>query len=116
MATQDTTTKSGTGPSSEDYEKEIRAEMAEIRKDIATLTSTLGKYGKARAEDLQDSASEMTDEMLEESRRAVKKLGKQVSRLEKEMETKVRENPLPWFLGAIGLGLVVAMMMGRNHD
>ncbi len=98
------------------YEDEIRGEMAEIRSDIAALTKSLGKYGKARAEGLQDRASEWSDEMLAESRRAAKKLGKQVSRLEKDMELRVREHPLQWFLGALGLGLVISMLIRRNND
>jgi ElaB/YqjD/DUF883 family membrane-anchored ribosome-binding protein len=98
------------------YEKELRAEMAEIRSDLAALTKTLGQYGKARVDDLQDNANDFTEEMMAESRRAVKKLGKQVTRLEKNMETNVREHPLQWFLGAVGLGLVITMLAQRNHD
>ena len=116
MATTATDTKSNSNPPVTEYEEEIRTEMAEIRNDIAALTKTLGKYGKARVDGLQDSASDFTDEMVAESRRAVKKLGKQVSRLEKDMESNVREHPLQWFIGALGLGLVVTMLMRRNHD
>lgn len=116
MATTATDTKSNTKPPVSEYEEEIRAEMAEIRNDLAALTKSLKQYGKARIDGLQDSASDFTEEMLAESRRAVKKLGKQVSRLEKDMESNVREHPLQWFLGALGLGLVITMLMRRNHD
>lgn len=116
MATAEKETKSNGNPGIAKYEDEIRAEMAEIRNDIAALTKSLGEYGKARADGLQASATDFTEEMLEESRRAVKKLGKQVSRLEKDMESNVREHPLQWFVGALGLGLVLTMLMRRNHD
>ena len=117
MATPATETKSNGNPPVSEYEKEIRAEMAEIRTDIAALTKSLKKYGKAQVDGLQDSATDFTEEMLAESRRAVKKLGKQVSRLEKGMESNVREYPLQWFLGALGVGLVITMLTTRrNHD
>lgn len=98
------------------YEKELRAEMAEIRSDLAALSKTLGQYGKARVDGLQDSATDFTDEVMTESRRAVKKLGKKVTRLEKNMESNVREHPLQWFLGAVGVGLVITMLAQRKHD
>ncbi|MCI2395974.1 hypothetical protein MN186_16190 [Aliiroseovarius sp. N1F302] len=65
---------------------------------------------------MQANATDFTEEVLDESRRAVKKLGKQVFRLEKDMESNVRENPVHWFLGALGVGLVFTMLMRRNHD
>jgi len=98
------------------YEKDVRAEMAEIKSDIAALTKALTGYGKARADGLQDRATEWTEDVLTESRKAFKKLEKQVSRLEKDVETNVREHPLQWFLGAVGVGLVIAMLVGRNRD
>ncbi|MGJ8606031.1 MAG: DUF883 family protein [Marivita sp.] len=116
MATSAKDTESNSKQPIADYEKEIRAEMAEIRTDLAALTKALGKYGKARVDGLQDDASDLTEEMIAESRRAVKKLGKQVSRLEKDLESNVRENPLQWLLGAMGVGLVITMLMRRNHD
>ncbi len=116
MATAEKETKSNGNPGVSGYEDEIRAEMAEIRNDIAALTKSLGKYGKARADDMQASATDFTEEMLAESRRAVKKLGKQVTRLEKNMETNVREHPLQWFLGAVGVGLLVTMLTQRKSD
>ncbi|WP_289069564.1 hypothetical protein [uncultured Aliiroseovarius sp.] len=76
----------------------------------------MGEYGKARADGMQANATDFTEEVLDESRRAVKKLGKQVFRLEKDMESNVRENPVHWFLGALGVGLVFTMLMRRNHD
>ncbi|WP_415183025.1 DUF883 family protein [Phaeovulum sp.] len=116
MATAGAESKPDTQADFSAYEEEIRADMADIRKDIAALTKTLGKYGKARADGLQIDASDFTEEMLTESRRAVKKLSKQVAKLEKNMKANVQENPLQWFLGALGLGLVIAMLVRRNHD
>ena len=116
MATPSTDTKSSGTSDAPDYREEVQAEMAEIKNDLAALTKSLAKYGKARAEGLQDRAFEWSDEMMEDSLQAIKKLRKQVSRLEKDMETNVREHPLQWILGAVGLGLVIAMLMGRNRD
>lgn len=109
MAAKDTATTDAAG-----YEKELRAEMAEIREDIAALTTTLKGYGKARASDLQDEAREFTDEVIADSRKALKKLNKQVAKLESNMETHVREHPLQWFLGALGVGLVLTMLMRKG--
>lgn len=99
---------------SEALEKELRSEMAEIRKDIGTLTTTLKDYGKARASDLQDDARTATDEVIEESRRALKKLNKQAAKLESKLENHVRDHPLQWFLGALGVGLVLTMLMRKD--
>jgi ElaB/YqjD/DUF883 family membrane-anchored ribosome-binding protein len=106
--------KSNDNPGSADYEDEIRAEMAEIRNDILALTKSLKGYGKARANELEDRAYNASDEARAEAKRALKKLGKQVANLEKDMEVKVREHPLQWFVGALGVGLVIAMMMRRD--
>ena len=99
-----------------DYEAEVRAEMAEIKSTLAALTKSLVDHGKARVDGVQDQASDWSDEVLAESRRATKKLGKQVSRLEKNMEATVREHPLQWFLGALGIGLLVAMLVQKSRD
>lgn len=105
-------------PSSElsEYEDGIRVEMAVIRDDLAALTQSLSEYAKARKEDLQDRATEWSDEMLVDSSRAVKKLGKKVARLEKDLEVKVSENPVHWLLGALGVGLLVTMMFRGKGD
>ena len=110
MATTDSTRAAS------EYEREIRAEIAEIKSDIAALAKSMGNYGKARVDGVQDSATDLTEELMAESRRAVKKLGKQVSRLEKDMESNVREHPLQWFLGAVGVGLVITMLTQRTRD
>jgi ElaB/YqjD/DUF883 family membrane-anchored ribosome-binding protein len=115
MATTASESKSNGHPKTSEYEAEIRAEMAEIRNDIAALAKSVGGYGKVRATDLQDRATEMSDEVLNESRRALKKLGKQVASLEKDMEVNVREHPLHWFLGALGVGMVFAMLVRRGE-
>ena len=115
MATTSSETKSDSHSKASEYEDEIRAEMAEIRNDIAALAKSFGGYGKVRATELQDRAAEMSDEVLNEARRALKKLGKQVSNLEKDMEVRVREHPLQWFLGALGVGLVFAMLVRQRE-
>ncbi len=115
MATATTDAKAN-GNTASEYEDEMRAEMAEIRTDIAALTKSMSGYGKARAENLQDRAVEWSDDVRDETRRAVKKLGKKVTNLEKDLEVKVRENPLQWFLGALGVGLVLTMLVGRSKD
>jgi ElaB/YqjD/DUF883 family membrane-anchored ribosome-binding protein len=99
-----------------DYEAEVRAEMAEIKATLAAMTKSLVEYGKARVDGVQDQASDWSDEVLAESRRATKKLGKKMSRLERDMETTVREHPLQWFLGALGIGLVVAVLVQKSRD
>ena len=99
-----------------DFEAEVRAEMAEIKSTLTALTKSLVDYGKARVDGVQDQASDWSDEVLAESRRATKKLAKQVSMLEKNMETTVCEHPLQWFLGALGIGLVVAMLVQKSRD
>lgn len=115
MATTASEAKSNDQPKATEYEAEIRAEMEEIRQDIAALAKSVSRYGKVRKADLQDRASDMSEEILEESRRALKKLGKQVKGLEKNMEADVREHPLQWFLGALGIGLVFAMFARRGE-
>jgi len=115
MATTVSETKSNSAPKASEYEDEIRAEIAEIRQDIAALVKSVGGYSKARKTDFQDRAAEMSEEALNDSRRALKKLGKQVKDLEKNMEAEVREHPLQWFLGAVGIGLVFAIFARRGE-
>lgn len=115
MATTAPETKSNGHPNLTDYEAEIRTEMEELRRDIAALSKSARGYGKVRVTDMQDRAAEMSEEVLKDSRRALKKLGKQVASLEQDMEVKVREHPLQWFLGALGIGLVFAMLVRRGE-
>lgn len=116
MADNAKDTKLGSTPDAPEFQDEIQAEMAEIKSNLAALTKTLAKYGKTRADGLQDRAAEWSDDLMAESRQAVKKLRKQVSRLEADVETNVRNHPLQWFFGALGLGLVVAMLVRRTPN
>ncbi len=115
MANSAPETKSSGHPKASEYEEKFRAEMAEVRHEIAALAKSIGGQSKERVADLQDRAAEMSEEVLDESRRALKKLGKQVANLEKDMEVRVREHPLQWFLGALGVGLVFAMLVRRGE-
>ena len=51
MATTVSETKSNSAPKASEYEDEIRAEIAEIRQDIAALVKSVGGYSKARKTD-----------------------------------------------------------------
>lgn len=115
MAIKVSETKSNSAPKASEYENQIRAEIAEIRQDIAALVKSVGGYGKARKNDLQDRAAEMSEEVLNDSRRALKKLGKQIKNLEKNVETEVRDHPLQWFFGAVGIGLLFAVFARRGE-
>ena len=116
MTTVGTETKANGSPAASGLEKEVRAEIAEIRRSLAELTELLVGYGKAGADGLEDRASDWSNEALAELRRATRKLGKQLSRLERDMEVKVREHPLQWFLGALGIGLVFAVLAQLSRD
>ena len=101
----------GTAGSAHGTANEIEAELAAIRKDLSELAKSLLALGKGRSEEAQ----EMSAVMIEGARKAIADLRTQLDSLEATVEDKVRSHPVPWFLGALGFGVILALIQRRNH-
>ncbi len=111
MVTTSTDTKLNAGSNAGRAAFDIHDELAELRADIAALAKSVGKYGRSRADDMQHRAHDLPDELLDDTRLALKRMRQQISGLERNLEGNVREHPLQWFMGAAGLGLLIAFFI-----
>ena len=109
------TSASTTGPKAAetDIGKEIAAELAQIRQDVAALGKTLGQYGKARIGALPDLATESSEEAIKNARRALKEIRREMNAIEAGLEKRVAEHPAQSLLIALGLGFLVAFLIRR---
>ncbi len=105
----------GTAGSAHGTANEIEAELAAIRKDLSELAKSLLALGKGRSEEARAQAQEMSAVMIEGARKAIADLRTQLDSLEATVEDKVRSHPVPWFLGALGFGVILALILRRNH-
>lgn len=92
----------------------IEAELAALRKEVSALARSLSAFGKTKVDDLSDRAQEMSEDLLQGKRRAIKALRKQLNDVEQSVEKNVKEHPLSWFFGALGLGVLVALLVRRS--
>jgi ElaB/YqjD/DUF883 family membrane-anchored ribosome-binding protein len=115
MATSDP--KSDSKPAGDRLSADLEKEIAEIRADLAALTKTLGRYGKDRAGELGDQASDMTKDMVDEAVRLLRGLRNRLGEVEAEAEASLRDHPNQWvggFLGVLGLGILLGLLFRRR--
>lgn len=113
MSIAPTSGKSETSSAGSTSSEEIAAELAALRADVAALAKSIGGYGKARAAEFRSSAEAASEDLLDNSRKALKDIRKQIDELEGELETRVREHPLQTLMIALGLGVLISLIIRR---
>ncbi|NNU81749.1 DUF883 family protein [Halovulum dunhuangense] len=107
-------TKTSETRSSDDTAREIEREVAQLREDLATLTRSLRDHGTARFDEAKHRVEDMSDEAMAETLRVVRDLRKRITTIERDLEGNVRENPMSWVLGALGMGLLFGLLFSRR--
>ena len=113
MVNASTSVKGEASSASAASSEEFAAELAALRADVAALAKSVGGYSKTRAAELRDSAEAATEDLLVNSRKALKDLRKQIVELEGGLETRVKEHPLQTLMVALGLGILLSLIIRR---
>ena len=87
---------------SEDYDA-LKADIAQLRKDIQSLAGHSGEYVK-------DRSSSAFEKRVERGRDYAEQAGEKASSARDYMETKVRDNPLASVGIAFGTGVLLAAL------
>lgn len=95
--------------------QDIEAALAAIRADLADLARSVRLFGQDSANAARAEASAMTTEMVAAARKSIAELRAELDRLEKRLEENVADKPLPWLVGAMGLGALIALALRRNR-
>lgn len=111
MAVAQATTKAGAD--AEQASHHFEKELAELRRDVAALARSVVDLGQASGDEMADRVHNLTDEMVTESRRAIRQIRQRLNQVEASLEHNVRDHPMPWFLGALGIGVVLALLLRR---
>ncbi|OSP56126.1 YqjD family protein [Pseudoruegeria sp. SK021] len=99
--------------SSANKSRDLENEVNKARNDLTALKKTIGDLGKEKMDALKGMTDDLPDELMERSREAIADLRKQITVLERDLENRVREKPLAWLLGAVGVGVVLAAILRR---
>jgi len=96
----------------EDIEK-ITAEIRRLRSDMSSLVDTVGKVGRSRARHLADTASGKADEGIAAGEAMLAEATTELQRIERDLETATRRNPLRALGIAAGVGFLLALFVRR---
>lgn len=86
---------------------ELADQIALLKKDIASLTETLGSYGKAKSEEMRDNARSAADDMSQAAR--AKAMEAQI-----QAEEFLKTQPGTALGIAAGLGFLVGLITARR--
>jgi len=86
---------------------ELADQIALLKKDITSLTETLGSYGKAKSEEMRDTARTAADELSEAGRA-------KAMEAQKQAEEFLRTQPGTALGIAAGLGFLVGIITARR--
>lgn len=92
-------------------------ELADLQQATAELVRKLRAYGLDRWEAARHEAEEGSRGALGEGARIAEEMRKGVGEIERKVEHHVREHPLSWIggvLGMIGFGLILGMILHRR--
>ena len=92
---------------------ETGSDIEKLRKDIAALARLVGEFSRASGSDINERVHHLSDDVIAESRRAIGDIRHRMADAEKTVEANVREHPLTWFLGAVGIGALLALLLRR---
>jgi ElaB/YqjD/DUF883 family membrane-anchored ribosome-binding protein len=109
-----TATGKTTRPSSEAAtEKDLEADIAQIREDIAKLAKQLAVTGEHSYGAARRAASDGADHIKAKGEEAVKALRSNADDLERQVSDAVREKPITSLAIAAGVGFLFALLTSR---
>ncbi len=109
MADTSKSTRSNGNPIVDD----IAERAARIREDLAALGEALAGAGAVKSGVAREAAENKVEELLKSGEKIVAELSDHYSRAEKQVSTKVRDNPLQAIGVAVAAGFLAALLMRR---
>ncbi|MBT9386505.1 DUF883 family protein [Pseudooceanicola sp. CBS1P-1] len=92
----------------------IQEQLEILRKDVATLTQTLGEYGKAQKEAAAASARSKAEQLRSDAEAGLHEAEERARRAYAGAEAKVQENPGAALAIAGGVGFLIGLFMSRR--
>lgn len=92
---------------------DIAERAARIREELAALGEALAGAGSVQSGVTREAAEHKIEELLKSGEKIVADLSDQYSRAEKQVSTKVRDNPLQALGLAVAAGFLAALLMRK---
>lgn len=103
-----TSTKNTDNGNTQDPAKDLEAEIAALRADIASITDTLGDVVKYRANEAKAGAQKIRRKVEEQGEEAIEAVQDNFEYAESELKAHIREKPIASVLIAAGVGYVIS--------
>ena len=88
----------------------LEDQVAQLRNDLKSITTTLQRMGHTGATELKATASAGADELASRGQSAFDYAQDEFGALEKQIKDTIREKPLTAVAGAVALGFILAVI------
>lgn len=95
----------------EDVAENLGAQLAALRREIATISSAVEEYGGPAVHDMRHNAVELVDQVRHQGAAAARQIGKQAN----VAGHAVRENPIPVIVALGAIALISAVIFTRDQ-
>lgn len=92
---------------------DIDAQIQQLRDDIAALARSVAAVGAEKADDYRGRARKAKNDATDASLQIMEAARDQAVSLEKDLERKIRTNPLQAVAMAAGVGFLIAVLARR---
>ncbi len=106
-----TTSTAGTKTTTRDPSKDLEAEIAALRDDVAAITATLGDIVKYRTEEAKAEAKKIRRRAEREGEAALETVQDSFEAAESELKSTIREKPIASVLMAAGVGFILSKIL-----
>lgn len=93
--------------------KDVEVQLQQLREDLAALAKSVAAVGSEKAEDYRHRVRRATNDAADASMQMVEAAREQAMSLERDLERKIRTNPIQAVAMAAGVGFVLAMLARR---
>jgi len=94
--------------------EELEAQIAELKREIASLTKGIAAFGSAKVDDYKAGAEKLASDAIAASVRAMEDARDEAVSLERDFERHVRAKPLQSIGIAVGVGFLAALLTRRS--
>lgn len=94
-----------------DHAKELDAEIAALRDDIAAITATLGDMARDTGREVKSEARKATKKAVAKGEEAIETVHDNFESVEGEIKTLIRDKPIASVLVAAGVGYVLSKII-----
>jgi ElaB/YqjD/DUF883 family membrane-anchored ribosome-binding protein len=96
---------------SDDPAKDLNAEIAALREDVAAITATLGDVVKHRADEAKSGARRIRKNVEHKGEETLEQVQDSFEAAEGELKSMIREKPISSVLIAAGVGYVLSKIL-----